>query len=134
MRIYITHCTSIKNDLYKGTNEKVTSDTLYVGTKIQRFINYCKRKNVKWAIFSDLYGVWFPNEKHEWYEKHPSLVTDSEFEQLVSCAKEKMKNYEVYFYGNYKSHYFHPLYRKLVERLSKEGINIKLISKFKEIE
>lgn len=57
-----------------------------------------------------------------------------EFEQLVKSAKEKLRDYEVYFYGNYKSHYFHPLYRKLVDRLSQEVINIKLISKFREIE
>lgn len=134
MKIYITHCTSIKDNRYKGTNEKVSPDVLYIGKKIQRFISNCMKKNLKWAIFSDYYGVWFPYEKHEWYEKHPNLVTDSEFEQLVSSTKKKLKNYGVYFYGNYKSHYFHPLYRKLVDRLSKEGINIKLISKFEEIE
>ena len=134
MKIYITHCTSIKNDRYKETNEKVAPDILYIGTKIQRFINNCKKKKVKWAIFSDQYGVWFGNEKHEWYEKHPNHVTESEFEQLVSSAKEKRQNQEVNFYGNYKSGYFHHLYRKLVDRLRKEGINIKLISKFEEIE
>lgn len=134
MRIYITHCTYKKDKRYKGTNEKVTPDVLYVGTKIQRFINNCKKKNVKWAIFSDYYGIWFPNEKRVYYEKHPKDVKNSEFEELVNSAKEKLKNYEVYFYGNYKTHYFHPLYKKLVDRLSKKGINIKLISKLKEIE
>jgi len=134
MKIYITHCTSLKDSRFKGTNEKVTPDVLYIGKKIQRFINNCKKKNVNWAIFSDNYGVWFPYEKHEWYEKPPNLVTDSEFEQLVSSTKKKLKNYRAYFYGNYKSHHFHPLYRKLVDRLSNEGIDIKLISKFEEIE
>lgn len=133
-KLYITHCTGIKDDRYEETNEKVTPDTLYVGKKIQRFINACKKKNVKWAIFSDLYGVWLHDEKHKWYEKHPNLVTDLEFEQLVNLSKEKLKNYEVYFYGNYKSHYFHPLYGKLVDRLRKEGVKIKLISKFDQIE
>jgi hypothetical protein len=134
MKLYITHCTSEKDSLYKENNEKVAPELLYVGKRIQRFINNCKKKNVKWAIFSDYYGVWFPDEKHEWYEKHPKCVTPSDFESLISSSKKKLENYEVYFHGNYKSHYFHPLYKKLVDRLSKEGINIKLISKFEEIE
>ena len=133
MKIYITHCTKIKDDHYKETNKEIAPETLYIGKKIQRFINNCRSKNVKWAIFSDYHGIWFPHEKHKWYEKPPDNVTNEEFEQLINSSKEKLKNYEVCFYGNHKSHYFHPLYRKLVDRLSKEGINIKLISKFEEI-
>ncbi|MFH1127575.1 MAG: hypothetical protein V1718_05700 [archaeon] len=133
MKIYITHCTSKKDNRYKETNEEITPDTLYVGKKIQRFINNCRNKNVNWAIFSDHYGIWYPYEKHKWYEKPPDNVTDSEFEQLVKSSKEKLKNYDkVYFYRH--SCRFHPLYRKLVKRLYDEGINIELISKFQEIE
>jgi len=37
-------------------------------------MNRCKEKRVEWAIFSNLYGVWFPNVEHEWYEKNPALL------------------------------------------------------------
>ena len=39
---------------------------------------------VDWAIFSDLYGVWFPDVRHPWYEKNPATVTESEFRGLVN--------------------------------------------------
>jgi len=47
--------------------EAVTPDKLYTDAPIQRFMAACKRCDVKWAIFSDLYGVWFPDVTHEWY-------------------------------------------------------------------
>ena len=45
-------------------------------------MNKCKEKKVEWAIFSDLYGIWFPSIKHEWYEKPPNTVTEEEFKKL----------------------------------------------------
>jgi hypothetical protein len=51
-----------------------------------------------WAIFSDLYGVWLPDEKHGYYEKHPSKVTESEFTELLLTSRDKLKKYDtVYF-------------------------------------
>ena len=40
-------------------------------------------RGVRWAIFSDQYRVWFPDVEHEWYEKDPDSVADSEFEHLL---------------------------------------------------
>ncbi len=123
--IYITHCTYKKDHGLKGTGENVPPDKLYVGTKIKRFINRCKKQNVEWAIFSDLYGIWFPDENHVYYEKHPNEVTDEEFKKLLDDTEEKLKKYnKVYFYGNHKSHYFHRLYRKLITQLKRKGLNI----------
>jgi hypothetical protein len=133
-RLYITHCTFKKDDTLTGTDKLVLPEELYNGTKIHRFISQCKKKGVKWAIFSDYYGVWFSNEKHTWYEKDPDDVNDNEFETLVTNSKKRLLPYCVYFYGNYKSHYFHPLYRRMVYRLKEEGVEIQLISKFEEIE
>lgn len=131
--IYITHCTYKKNDSYKNTTIQLRPEELYTGTKIHRFINKCKELNVPWAIFSDLYGVWHPGERHIWYEKHPDSVNEVEFEHLIAISKSKLAGNQVCFYGNYKSHYFHPLYRNVVQRLKEDGVNIRLISKFKEI-
>jgi hypothetical protein len=73
----------------------------------------CKEKEVAWAIFSDLYGVWFPNVKHEWYEKTPDHVNKEEFQQLVSDFDKKLANYdEIWFY--YNPGRFHPLYDRLL--------------------
>jgi len=71
---------------------------------------------VEWAIFSDLYGVWFPDEKHRWYNKHPDTVSEEEFNYLVRDFEEKLGNYdEIYFYHNPGR--FHPLYRRLLNEV-----------------
>lgn len=114
MKIYITHCSAKKDNSIKNTGKKVTPDNLYTATPIQRFMNKCKEKNVNWAIFSDLYGVWFPDQKHEWYEKDPDKVTEEEFRNLLKDFDEKLQKYdEIWFY--YNPGRFHPLYRRLLQ-------------------
>ncbi len=117
MRIYVTHCSAKKDDSLKHTGKKVTPDKLYTATPTQRFIDRCKRMDVEWAIFSDLYGVWFPDEKHRWYNKHPDTVSEEEFNYLVRDFEEKLGNYdEICFYHNPGR--FHPLYRRLLNEVS----------------
>lgn len=117
MRIYLTHCSAKKDPTLKGTAEQVTPDKLYTATPTKRFMEKCKEKHVKWAIFSDKYGVWFPSEKHEWYDKNPNKVKDPEYEQLVKDFKQKLSGFsEVWFYHNPGR--FHKLYRKLIEEPS----------------
>ena len=114
MKIYITHCSAKKDNSLKNTGKKVTPDKLYTATPTQRFMNKCKAKNVNWAIFSDLYGVWFPDIEHEWYEKDPDTVTDQEFRNLVNDFDQKLQSYgEIWFY--YNPGRFHPLYEKLLQ-------------------
>ena len=114
MRIYITHCSAKKDESLKHTGKEITPDKLYVATPIQRFMNKCKEKQVEWAIFSDLYGVWFPNVDHEWYEKDPDTVTEQEFENIVNDFDQKLREYdEVWFY--YNPGRFHPLYEGLLQ-------------------
>ena len=131
-RIYITHCSAKKNDSLRDSNKYVTPDELYTSRRIQLFMNRCKEKNVEWAIFSDLYGVWFPYEKHEWYEKHPSKVTEEEFKILLENFDQKLKDYdEIWFY--YNPGRFHSLYRRLL-RETKLKDRIKLFNHVNEIE
>lgn len=72
---------------------------------------------VQWAIFSDLYGIWFPQEKHEWYEKDPDTVTEEEFGVLKRDFEEKLGRYdEIWFY--YNPGRFHQLYKRLIREVS----------------
>jgi len=131
-RIYITHCSATKNDSLRDTGKIVTPDELYASPKIRCFINECKRTNVKWAIFSDLYGVWFPHVKHEWYEKPPDMVFEEEFQVLLNDFDKKLQKYdEIWFY--YNPGRFHSLYRRLLEQ-SRLKAKVKLFSHYWEIE
>ncbi|MHA1723809.1 MAG: hypothetical protein ACTSXH_03075 [Promethearchaeota archaeon] len=114
MRIYITHCSAKKNEKLKNTNLEVTPDILYLATPIQRFIRKCKEKGVNWAIFSDLYGVWFPEEKYCYYDKHPNKVTEKEYNYLLENFTKKLQQYdEIWFY--YNPGRFHSLYKRLLQ-------------------
>jgi len=117
MRIYITYCSAQKNDAFKDTGIEVTPDILYTSKKrIQPFMETCKQKGVRWAIFSDLYGVWLPEEKHAWYEKSPDDVAESEFKALLEKFDNRLQEYdEIYFYRP-SPVYFHSLYRRLLNK------------------
>jgi len=131
MRIYLTHCTAKKDDSLKHTGEEVTPDKLYRGKFVEAFMRTCKQRGAEWAILSDLYGVWFPDIKHEWYEKNPDSVTDSEFWELVRDLDEKLQKYdEIWFYRNPGR--FHPLYGRLLTA-TRLTDRIRLFSRIAEI-
>jgi hypothetical protein len=116
-RIYITHCCAKKDDSLRGTGKNVLPDQLYTATPTRRFLDRCKTRNVKWAIFSDLYGVWFPDVAHPWYEKDPNLVTELQFQNLLNDFNRKLGSYsQIRFYHNPRR--FHRLYRRLLEETS----------------
>lgn len=113
MRVYITHCTGIKDDSLKASGKEVKPEALYLSVYTQRFIRKCKARQVMWAIFSDEYGVWFPDARRKWYDKHPDSVTDEEFAQLVVGFDKSLKEFsEIWFY-NHPS-WFHSLYRRVI--------------------
>jgi len=131
MRIYITHCSAKKNLQCRVDNSSVRPDVLYTSKKTQDFIRECRRQSATWAIFSDQYGVWFPEEQHTWYEKHPNRVTLWEFRKLLDDFDTKLALFEeIYFYRNPGR--FHPLYKRLLDE-SKLKDRIKLISSIREI-
>ena len=131
MKIYITHCSAKKNSSLRNTTIKVSPNELYAATPTQRFMKACRIKNVNWAIFSDKYGIWFPNEKHEWYEKDPNTVSEDEFEKLVKNFENKLGNYhEIFFY--YNPSRFHHLYKRLLDSVKIKD-KIRLISHLNDI-
>jgi hypothetical protein len=115
-RIYVTHCAAKKDDALKGTGKKVPPDSLYTATPTRRFMTRCKDLGVRWAIFSDHYGVWLADERREWYGDEvgdPDKVTERRFLELVENFDERLKGYdEIYFYHNPGR--FHPLYQRLL--------------------
>jgi len=117
MRIYLTHCSAKKDDSLKDSNREVPPDVLYTAKPTQRFMSKCKQKGVEWAIFSDLYGVWFPDVRHRWYEKDPSKVTEQGFRTLLLDFDAKLHQYDdIWFYCNPGR--FHPLYKRLLSESS----------------
>jgi hypothetical protein len=113
MRIYMTHCSAKKNDALRRTAMKVTPDKLYTATPTVRFMKRCMGKKVSWAIFSDKFGVWFPDVKHEWYEKDPETVNESELRKLVADFDKRLSGYdEILFYHHPVR--FHPFYRRII--------------------
>lgn len=131
MRIYITHCSAKKDNSLKNTCEKVTPDKLYTATITQRFMSKCKEKMVNWAIFSDLYDVWFPNDKNEWYEKDPDKVTVQEVRNLRDNFDQKLQQYdEIWFY--YNPGRFHLLYKILLQ-ITKLKDKVKPFTNIREI-
>jgi len=130
-RIYVTHCSHKKDDHYKGTGEAISPDLLYTARPTQRFMARCKARGVRWAIFSDKYGMWFPEVRHKWYEKGPKSVTPAEFLVLVRDFDEKLASYsEICFYHH--PHRFHELYRRLLDRSALAG-RVKRITHLRDI-
>jgi hypothetical protein len=76
----------------------------------------CKAKNLRWAILSDLYGIWSPEIRHEWYEKDSDTVIGAEFSALLRDFDAKLIGYsEIYFY--YNPARFHPIYALLLAQI-----------------
>jgi len=131
MRIYLTHCTGIKDESLQNTKKKVLPDVLYRSAMLQRFAGRCREQGVKWAIFSDKHGIWFPEVEHSWYDKHPDSVSAEELKWLVENFDDNLNNFtEIWFYNN--PAWFHRLYKTVLKQsaLSKR---IKLFSHLKEV-
>ena len=90
-------------------------------------MNRCKERGVRWAIFSNHYGVWFSDERHEWYGDDvgdPRRVTQRKFRELVANFDERLQDFgKVYCYHNPGR--FHPLYKRLLEETAlKDRVNM----------
>ncbi len=78
-------------------------------------MNNCIAKGVDWAIFSDLYGIWFPNIKHKWYDKHPDTVTEKEYRRLLSDFDSRLKKYDEINFYHRGGRSLHKLYQRILD-------------------
>lgn len=109
MVVYVTHCSAKK----RKSGRPMSPIELYTSKRAQAFMRRCVEMRVRWAIFSDQYGVWFPDTKRRWYELSPDAVTDDMFIHLVRDFDIKLRRYtKIFFY--YHPARFHRLYRRLV--------------------
>jgi hypothetical protein len=114
MRIYLTHCSKEKSITAKVSGLPLLPDELYTEEGIQKFMTTCKQKGVNWAILSDNYGVYFPFEKHEYYDKPPATVTPEEGTAIIAQFNERLAGYdELWFYVRQSS--FHPFYEQVLK-------------------
>jgi len=131
MRIYITHCSAKKSETLRRNRKAGFPDELYISKRIQSFMKKCKQQRVQWAIFSDLYGVWFPDSKHRWYEKAPDSVSEAEFTDLVKDFESRLAKYrEIRFY--YHPARFHRLYKRLIRQIRLRS-RVRLFTRVTEI-
>ena len=114
MNVCITYCSWQKDDRLKDTGEKVTPDQLYLSERIQRFIAYCRSQDLRWGIFSDLCGILFENDKQEWYDFHPDLVTPEHRQFLAKAFASTLSEFDTIWYY-YDPETLHPLYRQIVD-------------------
>jgi len=61
--LYLTYCSRKKNPIAAASPEQ-----LYSSRRISDFISLCKSNGLSWAILSAKYGLFFPEEIHDYYD------------------------------------------------------------------
>jgi hypothetical protein len=117
MRIYLTHCSKEKSLEAKESGIEMTPDQLYTDPGIQQFMESCKTAGVRWAILSDRYGIFMPDERHSYYEKAPASVTAEEEAIILHGFDQRLAGYdEIWFYIRPQT--FHPFYERVLSSSS----------------
>jgi hypothetical protein len=114
MIIYLTHCSKDKFAQAKESGDKLPPDKLYTDPGLQAFIDRCKQTSSHWAILSDKYGLFFPWESHEYYEKPPASVTPDEENAITEDLQTRLAGYrEIHFFIRRDT--FHPFYERVLK-------------------
>lgn len=119
--LYITYCSADKHHIPEGSPKQ-----LYDTQRITDFITLCEDKHYNWAILSAKYGLFFPDEVHEYYnvtfwtksykcriKENDELLSEAESQerlaqltnQISQRIREKNIKSIVFFYD-------HPLQRR----------------------
>ena len=121
--IYVTHCSRDKDPRIEKSGEKVSPERLYTSEGLQRFIRFCKMNRYDWAVFSDHYGVVFPEEKINWYSKPPDTVTEVEFSELLRSFTTRLAEFdEIWF--QHRPGENHPVFKRIIEKALEQGMKV----------
>ena len=122
--IYVTHCSREKDAELEKSGALATPDKLYTSPEFQRFIRSCDKNGYEWAVFSDNYGVIFPQQSIGWYNKPPSEVTEKEFAGLLESFIDRLRGYdEIWFYLRQEES--HPLFERVLRLSRAAGLQIR---------
>ena len=121
--LYFTHCSAKKDDRLKGKKKATTPDKLYIGGRIQCFINWVNVEKLEWAIFSDEYGFVFSTDKIKWYDTAPDNVDEEEVEWFVNDKLKVLSQYEkiIYLPGDLL---IHPTYYRLIRTMTSKCLGV----------
>ncbi len=113
MIIYLTHCSKDKSLQAKESGGRLPPDKLYTDPGLLAFIQRCRQTESHWAILSDKFGVFFPWESHEYYEKPPASVTQDEENAIMNDLHTRLSEYgEIRFFIRRET--FHPFYERVL--------------------
>jgi hypothetical protein len=128
LNLFFTHCSRTKDDRLKQTGGKVPPRCLYLADFVQRFCRECERLGIPYAVFSDIHGFVFAEDKIGWYDKDPAelLQNSRDRNELFQKAYDTLKEYsEAYFYHLPEQiRRLHPLYRMLIEDMRRRGLKM----------
>lgn len=84
--LFVTSCSKTKT----GKNFAIPKE-FYVSKRNIKFYEMCEKLNLNYAIQSDKYGLHFSDEQLEYYDIHPSKLTEEDKQRLGKIIKEKSK-------------------------------------------
>lgn len=87
--IWTTSCSKTKNN----GNIGVPKD-FYLGKTNKIFYKYVEKAGLKYGVLSDKYGIHMSNEKLDYYDIHPSNLSDIDKRILGSKIQEKIEKYK----------------------------------------
>ena len=91
--LLISRCSKTKNIQRMGG---ALPTEFYVSDINKLFYKYCISGKYRFAILSDLYGIHFDDEYKDFYDIHPSQLTNEDFERLGKIIRDKvLKKYPI---------------------------------------
>lgn len=93
--LLVTNCSKTKGTV----GDKAIPEDFYKGVTPQLLINFGKRNKLNWAIMSDLYGIYYPEEKLAFYDIGPDQVKEpKELGKLIGSRALERKYTRVIYY------------------------------------
>ena len=86
--IVCSRCSKTKGEI----GDKTIPRNFYISKQNIQFYEWCEKYDIYYAILSDNYGLYLCDEEKEFYDVHPSSLTNEQFVKLAEIIKEKMED------------------------------------------